>query len=55
MQTQNCKECNGQYRMHGVTLNQKNFFSEEFTRDRFLQIFWMLHLHKNGPEGRNTC
>ena len=31
------------------------FFSDVFTRDRFLQIFWMLHLHKNAPEGRNTC
>ena len=31
------------------------FFSDVFTRDRFLQIFWMLHLHKNAPKGRNTC
>uniref|UniRef100_A0A1A9Z230 DDE_Tnp_1_7 domain-containing protein n=1 Tax=Glossina pallidipes TaxID=7398 RepID=A0A1A9Z230_GLOPL len=30
------------------------FFSDVFTRDRFLQIFLMLHLHKNAPEGRNT-
>lgn len=31
------------------------FFSDVFTRDRFLQIFWMLHLQKNAPVGRNTC
>ncbi|XP_045536705.1 piggyBac transposable element-derived protein 4-like [Papilio machaon] len=31
------------------------FFSDVFTRDRFQQIFWMLHLHKNAPVGRNTC
>ncbi|KAL2731780.1 piggyBac transposable element-derived protein 4-like [Vespula squamosa] len=31
------------------------FFSDVFIRDRFLQIFWMLYLHKNAPEGRNTC
>ncbi|XP_017791899.1 PREDICTED: LOW QUALITY PROTEIN: piggyBac transposable element-derived protein 4-like [Habropoda laboriosa] len=31
------------------------FYSDIFTRDRFQQIFWMLHLQKNAPVGRNTC
>uniref|UniRef100_A0A1A9ZC51 DDE_Tnp_1_7 domain-containing protein n=1 Tax=Glossina pallidipes TaxID=7398 RepID=A0A1A9ZC51_GLOPL len=30
--------------------NKIPFFSDVFTRDRFLQIFWRLHLHKNAPE-----